>query len=428
MTAIRPNLLKLLAPLLAFGATLAVLLLAMNGPNAPDVPRGVADIGPATGSTDDLVRDMQRAVRANPGDASAYAGLGDAYLQKARETGDPGYYSRAERAYDAGLRRDPRQVDAVIGAGTLANLRHDFAEGERLGQEARRLEPELARPYTVLADAQIELGRYDDAAGSIQRLLDLKPGLAAYARASYYRELTGDVPGAVDAMRLAVSAGGSPEGVAYVQTLLGDLELGRGRLADASLAYRTALAGTRSYPPALVGLARIDAAGGRLDRSAARLRRAANRLPLTTTLTLLGEVEIAAGRRGAGRNDLAAARAQRKLYRAARTIPDAEAVVFEANHGSPTAVVELGRRVWREAPSIRSADALGWALTRAGRPEQGLAWARRALRTGSRDPLFRYHAAVAARRAGHPAEAARDLGIARPGAALLSPNAQEELR
>ena len=39
--------------------------------------------------------------------------------------------------------------------------------------------------------------------------------------------------GAVEAMRLAASAGGTPENVAYVQVLLGDLELQRGRIAAA---------------------------------------------------------------------------------------------------------------------------------------------------------------------------------------------------
>ena len=34
-------------------------------------------------------------------------------------------------------------------------------------------------------------------------------------------------------MRLALSAGGAPESVAYVQVLLGDLELARGRSAAA---------------------------------------------------------------------------------------------------------------------------------------------------------------------------------------------------
>jgi hypothetical protein len=109
-------------------------------------------------------------------------------------------------------------------------------------------------------------------------------------------------------------------------------------------------------------------------------------------------------------------------------VPDAEAVLFEANHGSPAAAVRMGRQVWREAPSIRSADALGWALTRAARPAEGLTWARRAVRIGSLDPLFRYHAGIAARRSGHPREAARDLGIARRGAALLPPTAMEAMR
>ena len=60
----------------------------------------------------------------------------------------------------------------------------------------------------------------------------------------------------------------------------------------------------------------------------------------------------------------------------------------------------LGRRLWRAAPSVGSADALGWALTRAGRPREGLRWARRALAHGSRDPSFLRHAAVAAQARG----------------------------
>src|ERR687890_378619 len=188
MTLSPPNLLRLLAPLAVFAVLLAVLM-AVNGGGAPSLPVS-ADPGAPSG---DAVADFQRAVRAAPENAEAYAGLGSAYLARARETGDPGYYTRAGRAFHAALRRDPGSPGALIGSGTLAGLRHDFAAQLRLGRQAAAQAPQLARPLTVIADAQIELGSYSDAERSIQRLADSKPGLAAYSRASYYRELSGDL-------------------------------------------------------------------------------------------------------------------------------------------------------------------------------------------------------------------------------------------
>ena len=443
MTLSPPNLFKLLAPVAVFAAVLAVLLATGRG----SVPApGLPDAGARTG---DAVVDFQRAVRAEPGSAAAYAGLGDAYLARARETGDPGFYSRAERAFDAALRRSPDDLGALIGAGTLAGLRHDFAEQLRIGRRAVAQAPELARPYTVVADAQVELGRYEAAAQTIQLLVDRKPGLASYARASYYRELSGDLAGAAAAMRLAVSAGGSAESAAYVSVLLGDIELQRGRIEPARTAYTDALRALPGNPAGLVGLARADMAGGSLEGAAARLRRAAARLPLPRTLTLLAEVEATLGNESAAEAALAAARVQTTLVgggaaragdgatpraggsgsaAAAQVLPDAEAVLFAADHGSPAQAVRLGRRVWRSAPSVRSADALGWALTRAGRPVEGYRFARRALRLGSRDPLFRLHAGTAAREAGLAAPAARHLVIAAAGRAALSPRALDRLR
>jgi tetratricopeptide (TPR) repeat protein len=273
----------------------------------------------------------------------------------------------------------------------------------------------------VIADGQIELGRYRDAARSIQRLVDLKPGLPAYARVSYYRELTGDPSGAVRAMRFAASAGGAPESLAYVQALTGNLELARGRPGAARDAYMASLRTVPGYSDALEGLARVDAARGDLRGSAARLRRLAPNRPPARALAFLAELELAIGHPRAARRHLTAARAQFARDRAGGGLPDAETVLFEANHGSTARAVGLGRRVWRAKPSIRSADALGWALTRSGRPREGLGWARRALRTGSLDPMIRAHAGLAARRAGREREATRQLRIAARGAAALTP-------
>jgi tetratricopeptide (TPR) repeat protein len=432
MTAIRPTLLlKLLAPLAAFACALA-LLVAFGGSNEVGLQDPAAgaqvDIPPGA-STDQRIAILQRAVREGVGGADGYASLGDVYLQKARENGDPSFYSRAERSFDAALRRDARNFDAVLGTGTLAGLRHDFREQLRLGVEAHRLMPGLVAPYPVIADAQIELGRYEAAERTLQRLIDLKPNLTSYSRVSYYRELTGDLDGAVELMRLAVSAGaGVAENVAYVQTLLGDLELQRGRPAAARTAYRTALARLPRYAPAEAGLARVAIAAGDLDAAASRLRSVAQRLPLTTYLILLAETDRARGDARAAEVDLAVVSTQQRLLRAAGARPDAELILFEANHGDPQGAVRLGRRLWAEAPSVRSADALGWALTRASRSREGLAWARRALRLGSRDPLFHLHAGLAAKAAGRTELAARSLRIALAGRGVLSPLQAREAR
>jgi tetratricopeptide (TPR) repeat protein len=424
MTAIRPNLIKLLAPLAAFAGALIVLA-TLGGSNEIDLPEraGGVDVSiPRGASTDQRIRVLQRAVRDGIGGAEGYALLGGAYLQKNRENGDPSFYSRAERSFDAALRRDARNLEALLGAGTLAGARHDFREQLRLGLDAHRIAPELASPGSVIADAQIELGRYGAAARTIQRMLDLKPNLASYARASYYRELHGDLGGAVQAMRLAASAGSDvPENVAYVQNVIGDLELQRGRTAAARSAYRASLARLPGYPRAEAGLARVQIARGDLAGAARRLQTVSRRLPLTTFLILLAETDMARGADRAAEVDLEVVRTQQRLLRAAGTRPDAELILFEANHGDPRTAVRLGRRLWVDAPSVRSADALGWALTRAGRPAEGLSWARRALRIGSRDPLFHLHAGLAAKDAGQPGVAARELRTALAGRAALSP-------
>ena len=88
-------------------------------------------------------------------------------------------------------------------------------------------------------------------------------------------------------------------------------------------------------------------------------------------------------------------RAEQSLLGRAGVNTDAELAIFEADHGDRARGVRLARRAWAAAPGVRSADALGWALTRAGRPREGVKWAQRARRLGSADPLFAYHAGVA---------------------------------
>ena len=387
----------------AFVAALAALAVLHRSPATP-APAAVAARG---ASTDARIAQLAAA----PASAETLSGLAGAYLQKARETADPAFYARAGTAARRALALSPAHAGALTARGTLDLARHHFRAALADAGRARVLAPEVNKPFGVLADALVELGRYDDAGRTLQAMIDRKPNLDAYARVSYFRELHGDLRGAASALRLAISAGGDvPENAAYVRSLSGDLELVRGRPSAARRAYRTALAELPRFAPAQYGLARADAASGRPRRAIARLRALVVRLPLPAYVTALGDFELAAGRPAAARRDLALIGAQERLLHAAGVNTDVELALYEADHGSPPRGVLLGRRAWAQAPSVRSADALGWALTRAGHPHAGLKWLRHALSLGSRDPSFLYHAGVAAAAAGERATARAWLG------------------
>lgn len=364
----------------AFVAAAAAALAGRGEAPAQPVERPVL-----TGTSADIPV-LERAVRGGRDDLRT--DLAQAYLQRVRDTEDASDYDRASTALGT-----PRTADALATAAQIAAAKHEFAEALALADRAGT----AGAPIKV--DALVELGRLDDAERVLQAMIDRRPNLAGYARASYVRELRGDLDGAVEAMRLAIAAGGpSAEHTAYVTILLGELERRRGHTSAARRALRRALALTPTNPEAQLILARLQAQDGRLGPAIDRLRRLADRKPDLDHLIALGEAELAAGKP-----------AQRTFERVAatrRTITQLNAdtalelAAYEADHGDPRAAVRFARYGYGQAPSAKSADALGWALTRAGEPKAGRRYARRALRDGAVDPLWLAHAGLAEEAAG----------------------------
>ena len=134
----------------------------------------------------------QQRLRVVPGDYVTWAALGSAYVERARISADPSYYPKAEGALRRSLTvRSDGNAAALVGLGALANARHEFAAARDLARRALRIDPYSATAYGVLADAQTQLGDPGAATSAVQRMLDLRPGLAAYARASYDLEQHG---------------------------------------------------------------------------------------------------------------------------------------------------------------------------------------------------------------------------------------------
>src|SRR3954471_20767164 len=274
-TLFRPPLVVAAASFAAMLAILVAVMGAGSDPVATSAARRLAatpDAPRPGATTDQRIATLQATVRTQPTRADGYTLLAGAYRQKVRETGDATYYAKADGVVARALRLAPGDPAALTERAALEGSRHDFRGALRDALAARRAAPEVDKPFGVLVDALVELGRYRQAGAALQEMVDRKPDLAAYARVSYFRELHGDLRGAAAAMRLAVSArSGTAENTAYVQALLGDLELARGRVGAAALAYRQALALVPRYAAADAGLARVEAARGDLSAAIRRL-------------------------------------------------------------------------------------------------------------------------------------------------------------
>ena len=178
----------LLAVALALGAT----------PGAGAAGHGSGAPVPDRPSVDHTIDRLTAKTRAQRQDRAAWTALGDAFMQKARETADASYYGRAEQAFeraralDAVRRRGDRR--AGVGAERAPRVR----EVDRVGAGRRwRSTPTNAAAYGLLGDAALELGDYDLAAEHYQRMLDLRPDIAAYSRSAHLLFVTGDVRRAI---------------------------------------------------------------------------------------------------------------------------------------------------------------------------------------------------------------------------------------
>lgn len=233
-------------PVVAVALTVAGGVLVT--PSAPPAPALQAATAP-----DPLAQRIERAqlrLRDLPGDWQTWASLGVSLVERARVTGDPTFYPRAEKAFAESLRLRPSNPDALIGQGMLANARHDFTGAAKVAGEAVSLNPFSSLGYLVLADAYTQLGRSELASQSVQQALDLDPALPALSRAAYDLELRGQVADSRDMWQRALRQAFAPSDVAFVRQQLGDLALSAGDRETARREYT--LAGYK------YGLAKLD--------------------------------------------------------------------------------------------------------------------------------------------------------------------------
>jgi tetratricopeptide (TPR) repeat protein len=374
-----------------------------SGPGTP--ARG------ATRAPEAQIQTLEATTRRDPENATAWQQLGAAYLHQAIETVDPTFYDLSGRALDRADSLVPDQPTTIVTRGALLLSLHEFARARELVEPVHVNDPFDSDALAVLVDADVELGRYDSAASNLQQLLDRRPGLPAYSRASYLRELHGDLDGAEQAMRQALTAGAAnPFDVATVTTFLGDLAFNSGDIATAGARYRDALRARPGHVNATLGQARVLAARGERVRAITTLRRLTARVPLPAAVILLGDLQAASGQVAAAARSFELVRSITRLQQASGAVTDLETAIFAADHGDPAPALAAARAAYAARPdNVFAADALAWALVRSGDAAGAQPLMALALRLGSADASMHYHAAVIADGVGDTATARNEL-------------------
>lgn len=358
-------------------------------------PVGTPGAPPATAAgVRQRIDEMDARVRANPDDVAAGVLLAEALLRESRILVDGRPTNRAIDVLNSILKLDPGQYEALRMMGAVELSRHRFAAALDIARRARDERPDDAWNYGVMGDALIELGRYDEAFAAFDRMMSLRPNADAYARVSYGRELCGDLPGALAAMRLAASATGAhdAESQAWYSAHVGALLLKLRRLDEAEREYRRAEFIFPRYPHAVVGLSAVRAARGDADGALTLLVEQLRRTPTLDIAARIGDLYRLQGD----------AMAADKYYRLAEELggppqaqTEAALALFLAEHrrSLPTAL-HIAQSVAAHRDDIFTNDALAWALFANGRVEEATAAIQRALRTGTRDARILEHAAA----------------------------------
>ena len=241
-------------------------------------------------------------------------------------------------------------------------------------------------------------------------MVNLRPGLTSYARVSYLRELHGDLPGAIAAMRDAATIAQSlGESGSWARVQLGHLLLQTGDISGAEQEYHRALAVNPTDMLAEGGLGRARMAAGDFSGAIPHFERAFKGLPLPEFVLALGDLYEATGRPDDAARQFDLARALQQLFIAGGGNADMELALLEAERGDPTQAVDIARGEVARRQSVHAYDVLSWALYQAGDLTGAHAASQQALRLGSQDGLMLFHAGMIDARRGDRAAAIAEL-------------------
>ena len=368
-----------------------------------------ASIEPAL---DPIFQKAQAEIDRLPDAPLGYVNLATLYMKEARRTGDFTLNSKAAEQVARALELSPNDIPARKLEASLHLAHHRFAEAIAAAEKLRIEIPSDSYVYGVLADAYVEIGNYEKAVETAQKMVDLKPGTASYSRVAQLRSLYGDHHGAVEMFRQAARAAdpNDKETQSWCLVQLGDEYWNFGKFAEAEKIYDEALQNLPGYFLALVSKGRVRASLGDYATAEQLLTDVQQNLPNANATLLLGDIYTMRGEKEkADRQYEQFDAIQAKLGTAA---DHKRLVISLADRGKIGEALEMAKAEYTTERSVHSADLMAWALYRAGRAGEAERYIHEAMRLNTVDARRLFHAGMIAWANGDRVEAKRLLSKA----------------
>jgi tetratricopeptide (TPR) repeat protein len=355
-------------------------------------------------NTKQVIQGLLTAIKLNPDDTKSKLTLAQAYIEEARITGDHAYYDKASlELLDEVIKADSKNFDALCCKATVLLSQHHFSDGLIIAQQALPLNTSSAFIYGLMCDANVELGNYKTAIEMADKMASLRPDIRSYSRISYLREIHGDYEGAIEAAKLAVSAGyPGLEQSEFARMVLGHLYECTGALDSAEAQYKMALDERPEYSFAVAGLGRVEKAKGNYPLAITYFEKAKRSIieysfsdELTDLYKLNGENEKAKKSAqevidmlspGSNSDESSSAHghyADKELAYAYLKIDDTENALTHAK-------LEYGRR----PDNIDVCEAIAWVYYKKGDYANANKYITTALKTNSKNPILLAHAGL----------------------------------
>jgi tetratricopeptide (TPR) repeat protein len=374
--------------------TLAVLVLALTTATLSQTAASSAQAKPSP-AEQSMARATQL-IEKNPKNFEAYNALALALSRRARETSDVKFYTEAEDTLKKSFEISPDNFDGERIQVWLLLGKHEFAAAREAALKLSKRMPDDVMIHGFLADANAELGNYDEAEKAAQLMLDLRPGnLPGITRAAYLREIFGDVDGALELMNMALqsTAPSELEDAAWILTQMAHLQLSVGQTAGAEKNLQHALVLFPGYHYALGNLAKVRIQQKRYDDAVQLLQQRYQAAPHAENLYDLAEALQLAGRSEEAKKAFAEFEQKSLLETNRGDNSNRELIFYYADYAhDPLKALEVAKREFSRRHDVYTLDSYAWALHVNGQDHEARRQIEAALAVGIRDARLLRHA------------------------------------